>query len=76
MGSDAIVGELITRTVDSGCEVDLRFIYQYDRRLFFEFFPSCFQLWWLGNDSSGTCNFWCVLTSLVTSTKRLLLHTK
>jgi len=27
IGFDAIVGELITRTVDSGYEVDLRFIY-------------------------------------------------
>ena len=27
MGFNAIVGELITRAVDSGCEVDLGFIY-------------------------------------------------
>ena len=27
IGFDAIVGELITRTADSGYEVDLRFIY-------------------------------------------------
>ena len=27
IGFDAIAGELITRTVDSGYEVDLRFIY-------------------------------------------------
>jgi len=33
---------------------------------FFEFFPSCFQLLWSGNDSSKACNFWSVLTCQMT----------